>query len=143
MFAKLHGNKGHQTHRVAHKLKTEDTRQGKTTYWVDADDHRVNWTEIQWSDTLTKLFAAAGYATCTTHTLRCSAAQWAARCGARDAQIKATGRWSDTSNSYHRYIQAGIQDRDKWESLRQEDPIRKIWVFHPAVWTPTVSSSKS
>ena len=129
---------------VAHEKVESITRQGKETYWITRSGERVNHTFDAWAAHLVKLFADCGYPKgVTSHSIRRSGAQWAARCGATEPQIKATARWSNNSSSYYAYIQAGHQDKDKWATLRKPDPIRQLWVFHPAVWTQTITSRKA
>ena len=57
------------------------------------------------------IFDGADISGASTHSIRKSAAVWAARCGAEEYQIREAGRKDGAI-----------------------DPIRRVWVFHPTVF---------
>ena len=68
----------------------------------------------------------------TNHSVRKTAAEWAARCGATTTEIAATARWLcfATVERYHK------QGKDVGEEKRQNnagesDPIREFWIYRP------------
>ena len=81
---------------------------------------------------ITSAYATCGYPTATMYTGRKTATMWAARCGAKDYAILATGRWKSNSKHFQTYVKAGCSDADRYTN-KEEDPIRKIWVFHENV----------
>jgi hypothetical protein len=71
----------------------------------------------------------------TSHSLRKSAVIWGILCGALESQMRSCGRWRSTA-SFDLYVRAGntIVELYKARDDGVEDPIRKIWVFHPTVF---------
>ncbi|XP_074608736.1 uncharacterized protein LOC141863159 [Acropora palmata] len=65
----------------------------------------------------------------TTHSIRRSAARWAARCGANDSSIKRAGRWK--SNSFELYTQDARAEMIKEHHDGQPVSDHKIWMFKP------------
>jgi hypothetical protein len=62
---------------------------------------------------------------------RKTGAKWAARCGAKEWQIKNTGRWYRTSRHFHSYIEAGVYESELKSMDAQIDIIRTFWVYKP------------
>ncbi|KAL9963198.1 hypothetical protein ACROYT_G032376 [Oculina patagonica] len=65
----------------------------------------------------------------TTHSIRRSAARWAARCGANDSSIKRAGRWK--SNSFELYTQDARAEMIKEHHDGQPVLDHKMWLFKP------------
>ncbi|XP_073237628.1 uncharacterized protein [Porites lutea] len=65
----------------------------------------------------------------TTHSIRRSAARWAARCGANDSSIKRAGRWK--SNSFELYTQDARAEMIKEHHDGQPVSDHKMWMFKP------------
>ncbi|XP_048581648.1 uncharacterized protein LOC116614190 isoform X2 [Nematostella vectensis] len=65
----------------------------------------------------------------TTHSIRRSAARWAARCGADDSTIKRTGRWK--SSSFELYTQDARAEMIT--ELHDDNPSQDhlLWMFKP------------
>jgi hypothetical protein len=83
---------------------------------------------------LKQLFYNTGYSTAKPYTIRKSSMKWAARCGGREWEIKCFSRHVSNSKSFYRYIEEGGQDaKQATSSGTREDPIRRLWVFHPTV----------
>jgi hypothetical protein len=82
------------------------------------------------------LFSLAGYheANLTFYTFRKSGVKWGARCGAKDWQLKHTGRWNSCSRHFGNYIQAGILESNFFANTNGLDPIRKMWVYRPTTF---------
>lgn len=117
---------------VHHSRKDPDTL--ITWYFADEDETlKVNLSE----DTLQRLLMSpmklAGYNRddCKLYLIRKSATKWAARCGGVEWAIKAAGRWKENSKHFSSYIEAGQLDGQYWLDKKDEDPIRKLWVFKP------------
>jgi len=66
---------------------------------------------------------------CTNHSIRRSSAQWAARCGATEMEIRNAGRWR-CMEVLARYLTQGYQQRSEFNQEGEEDPIIRVWVFH-------------
>ena len=92
---------------------------------------RINQDVHQWCTMVTKAFDAAGFHGATAYSIRKSGCVWAARCGAKTWQLKNAGRWCHGSTSYDVYIVAGINTSELATREGAEDPIRKMWVWHP------------
>lgn len=112
-------------------------RRGCINYnvWVDDNGQEVNITYETWSDICRMFFIGAGVPDATTHSIRKSAAVWAARCGAEDYQIREAGRWN-SGDTYMIYVKSGksIASLAASRNDGSVDIIRKIWVFHPTVY---------
>ena len=118
-------------------------RGGSINYkmWTDNDSNEVNLSYDNWSDICKMIFYGAQVSGATTHSIRKSAAVWAARCGAEDYQIKEAGRWN-SGDTYTLYIKSG-KSLAALAATRLDgsiDPIRRIWVFHPTVFLATIHS---
>jgi hypothetical protein len=72
------------------------------------------------------------------YTIRKSAVKWAARCGAREFEIRNVSRHSGGAN-FMRYIEDGASQSSRYRNGSDEDPIRKLWVFHPCTWSETLN----
>ena len=83
---------------------------------------------------LTQGFQSAGFSDATPYTIRKTSTVWAARCGAPQYALMATGRWSSSSDNFQRYVQSGLTDADLYEN-KMDDPIRTLWVYHENVIT--------
>ena len=92
---------------------------------------QVNISEAQWESTLKKLFTKAKLPRCSAHSIRRSAAIWAARCGARTFELQQGGRWSKNSSSFFEYFIDGQSIVLKWERIG-DDPIFRLWCYTPA-----------
>ena len=66
---------------------------------------------------------------CTNHSIRRSSAQWAARCGATEMEIRNAGRWR-CMEVLARYLAQGYQQRSEFNQEAEEDPIIRVWLFH-------------
>ena len=77
------------------------------------------------------MWTAAGYNGATGYTPRKSGCIWAARCGAKTWQMKNAGRWCDGSASFDCYVVAGLTVSELATKGGVDDPIRKMWVWHP------------
>ena len=67
----------------------------------------------------------------TNHSIRRSAAQWAGRCGAREVDVRNTGRWK-TMEELAKYMAQGAVDKIKAQrKVKGADPLRKIWWWQP------------
>lgn len=64
-----------------------------------------------------------------THSIRRSAARWAARCGANDTSIKRAGRWK--SNSFELYTQDARAEMIKEHHDGHPPRDHKMWMFKP------------
>ena len=105
-----------------------------TWYFGDAEETQiVNLSEDILKRHLLGPMRKAGYAAedCKLYLIRKSACKWAARCGGAEWAIKAGGRWKENSRHFSSYIQAGQLDGQSWLDKKDEDPIRKLWVFKP------------
>ena len=56
---------------------------------------------------------------------------WAARCHARDFEIKVVGRWAALSHSYLIYVGKGRMSSNRATMNGGVDPITKLWMFKP------------
>jgi hypothetical protein len=72
---------------------------------------------------------------CSSHSVRNSAAAWAARCGVPEHMIISCGRWANNSNSFHSYVQYGLEIQKKLLGVDQHasDPVLSFWVFRSQV----------
>jgi len=106
--------------------------------------------EKVWTGATTKLFTAAGLYTpahdvpgveeettvkieaksCTNHSLRRSAAQWAGRCNAATTDVANAGRWK-TFTEMMKYLAQGAKTRLERQEDQGCDPIFSTWVFKP------------
>jgi hypothetical protein len=78
---------------------------------------------------LKRLFKAAGLPDCSSHSIRCSAAQWARRCGTDITVVRNVGRWVDLKNLFL-YIAEGEKiSRDKHRRNNGQDPVCDFWMF--------------
>jgi integrase len=80
-------------------------------------------------------YVGGAMADCTSHSIRRSAAMWAARCGVRQYEIQMGGRWCIKTTSFILYVNDGVNEATK---IRMRtgvlvDPVRAFWV-----WVPTV-----
>lgn len=124
---------------VAESKATIDNGKGtKMTVWTTADDRVVNMHVDTYSDILNSIFVLSGHHGATTHSIRRSAAQWAARCGAPIYQILNAGRWKEDSTSWQKYVKSGILDVNRFKG--KKDGIRQLWVFHPISFDDCISS---
>lgn len=107
--------------------------------WVDSDGGEVNLNYDSWNDICKMFFVGAGVFDATTHSIRKSAAVWAARCGAEEYQIREAGRWN-SGDTYMIYVKSGKAIASLAASRKDGslDPIRKIWVFHPTAFLTTL-----
>ena len=134
IFVKLKGDKQHRECLQAVNDVTKSSGSINYKVWVDADGCEVNLTYESWTDICKTFFVGAGVPDATTHSIRKSAAVWAARCGAEEYQIREAGRWN-SGDTYTVYVKSGKVVADLAASRKNGsiDPIRKIWVFHPTV----------
>ena len=88
------------------------------------DVKAANWK----SKLLTILRKFMGITKATTHSVRRSAAQWAARCGDRGMGIKNAGRWI-SFNELMKYVDEGAAQAAAY--VKAQDPIFTVWVFKP------------
>ena len=82
---------------------------------------------------LYEVFALVDLRECTPHSLRRTAAQWAAQCYGEEWQIRIGGRWGLSGTSFRLYIEEGASIRDDFHGRGLEDPIFKLWVWHYGV----------
>ena len=86
---------------------------------------------------ITAIFRHMGGKTalCSSHSVRRSAAVWAARCGASETEVQRTGRWKIGSTSFRRYVEDGmaISRRFLGAARRTLDPVFKFFVFRTHV----------
>ena len=118
-------------------VKTITNKVGGINYtvWVDDESHEVNLTYENWSDICKMIFDGADISGASTHSIRKSAAVWAARCGAEEYQIREAGRWN-SGDTYMIYVKSG-KAMSSLAATRKDgaiDPIRRVWVFHPTVF---------
>jgi hypothetical protein len=78
---------------------------------------------------LKSLFKGAGLPTCSSHSIRRSAAQWARRCGADIVVIRNVGRWVDLRNLLAYIAEAEMISRDRRRRNNGVDPVRNVWFF--------------
>jgi hypothetical protein len=123
---------------IAHHQETVDNGKGTSmTVWKTVDGQNVNMHVDAYSEVLNTIFLLSGHKGATTHTIRRSAAQWAARCGAELYQILNAGRWKESSTSWQKYIKSGVLDIARFKG---KDAIRSLWVFHPISFDESLSS---
>lgn len=115
--------------------------------WVTASNVAVNVSYAEWSDVIHDLFVAMAegtgterYKAITSHSFRRTAVMWANRCGASQSQIRMAGRWTSCSASFQEYIKEGAMEAERKYPNSFEDPIRKMWVFHPVVMNNNVDN---
>lgn len=108
--------------------------------WKTAEGTTVNISYMEWSKIVRELFDVIaegtgnrGFKSFTPHSFRRTACLWAARCGAKQCQILAAGRWSKNSGSFYEYIKEGCLESERRYPNPADDPIRSLWVFHPVV----------
>lgn len=121
---------------ATHEVKILDPKGVEMSVFADADGNTINMSIDMWSDILNTIFILSGHLGASPHSIRSSAAQWAARCGAESYQIQNAGRWSKDSTSWRIYVSAGEQDTARY--LGRLDPIRELWVFHPISFVSTI-----
>ena len=141
IYPNLVGRKKKQRVLRADQVVKIQDHQSITRIWHEVDENgaqtRCNLTKGQVSGILNKMCTDAGYPGCSSYTFKKMAVQWAVRSNATVPQIKAAGRWK--SNAWEQYAQGGFNDKQAWEQSGQDDPIRKMWVFRPALWDTTVA----
>ena len=118
------------------KVGIKSYRNGSQPIYFDNDDFQVNLTYSQLCTILKDIFNRAGliYHGLTPYTIRKSACKWAVRCGAQDYDLKNTGRWTESSAHYMKYVQKGRAMKNYYSSMRAIDNIRRIWVFKPTTF---------
>eukprot|EP00596_Hydrurales_sp_CCMP1899_P001148 CAMPEP_0119038332 /NCGR_PEP_ID=MMETSP1177-20130426/7187_1 /TAXON_ID=2985 /ORGANISM="Ochromonas sp, Strain CCMP1899" /LENGTH=287 /DNA_ID=CAMNT_0007000779 /DNA_START=332 /DNA_END=1192 /DNA_ORIENTATION=- len=107
------------------EVKVLDSKGSEMSVSQDASGNIVNMSVDMWSDVLSTIFALTRYFKASPHSIRRSAAQWAARCGAESYQIQNAGRWNKDSTSWRTYVAAGEQESARF--LDRLDPIRELW----------------
>ena len=107
--------------------------------WVTEKGGMVGMKWSMMERMLMKVCSRAGFPQARTHSFRKSSAKWAARCGASDSVIMATGRWKTNSNHFSKYMQEGRNEAQKYLSLGKPDPIRKVLVFKPSLYYVTMA----
>ena len=142
IFVKLRGGFYRRLcYRAEHSITK---RRGSVNYtvWVDNDSNEVNLSYENWREICKMFFDRAGVSGATTHSIRKSAAVWAARCGAEEYQIREAGRWN-TGDTYMVYVKSGksIASLAATRSDGSVDPIRRVWVFHPTVFLATMKNN--
>ncbi len=89
---------------------------------------------------ITAIFRHAGGSTalCSSHSVRRSAATWAARCGAPETEVQRVGRWKLGSISFRRYVENGmsIARRFLGRGISTTDPVFKFFVFRTSAILP-------
>ncbi len=140
----LIGRKEKQRVVRADKLVRVQDQQSMTQVWYEIEKgstktQRCNLTKEQVGNILHRMCEKAGYPDGSSYTFKKMAVQWAVRSSATVPQIKAAGRWK--SGAWEQYAQGGFNDKQAWEQSGQDDPIRKIWVFRPALWDTTVPTA--
>ena len=148
IFPRIVGERNYQTIAVAVKMKPITViRQGyQINVWVDKDDESVGITSKQYDSMLSRVFVKAyentgiaGFKKLTTHSLRKTSAKWAARCGQDINVVTHCGRWSENSTSVGRYVEEGQTEAlYHLNELNQRDPIRKVWVFRPCLFSKSI-----
>ena len=90
IFVKLRGEFNRRECYRAEKTITKK-RRGSINYkvWTDSDSNEVNLSYDNWSEICKMIFFGAQVSGVTTHSIRKSAAVWAARCGAEEVR-----RWN-------------------------------------------------
>ena len=140
IFVKLKGDKLHRDCCKAEQYITKCTGSVNYKVWVDADGKEVNLNYESWNEICKMFFNGANVSEASTHSIRKSAAVWAARCGAEEYQIREAGRWN-AGDTYLVYVKSGKELAALANSRKDGsmDPIRKIWVFHPTAFLTTLS----
>lgn len=66
---------------------------------------------------------------------RKSATKWAARSKASQAQVKAAGHWSETSNEFQKYMEEGMTKEECLDVHGGTDEILLTWTFKTTTYT--------
>ena len=81
-----------------------------------------------------EILTAAGYEGVTTYTWRKTGCIFGARCGGKSWQLRTAGRWGEGSRSFDKYITSGLTESQTATANGAEDPIRRLWVWHPVAF---------
>jgi hypothetical protein len=79
---------------------------------------------------------------CSSHSIRRSAAQWAARCGVDILKIRDIGRWTSFD---HMALYVAEGNRESKRILKKYggiDPIYKVWVFNEDTAVDSIAMTK-
>jgi integrase len=88
---------------------------------------------------LKKLFVVAGIPSCSGHSIRRTAAQWARRSGADLFTILNVGRWTSLENLRLYLKEADKIGAAKMDANDQRDPLLDFWVFNSKTQIDTVA----
>jgi hypothetical protein len=89
----------------------------------------IKMSSVTYQKYLKDLFQAARIPGHTSHSVRRSAAHWAAQCGLDVLEIKDIGRWQALTH-LERYVSEGKQYHEQRVSLRGFDPVVGFWVLN-------------
>ena len=116
---------------TSHCAKMSNRKGTNYTVYLDSSGEIVNLSYKKYSRILKRIFEKAGYSNLTPYTIRKFSVKWGARCGAKDWQLKNTGRWYVVSRHFHIYVQQGHIEEETATTHGKVDEIRKLWVYRP------------
>ena len=117
------------------EFKTMETAKSKMDIAYDSLGRVISLVEVQWRNTLRRVFIAVFMPHLIPHSLRKSGIKWAARCHAQDYEIRLNSRHSPNSNTLCVYIEGGMIESDEATidalGCIILDPIFFLWCWRP------------